>query len=350
MPRTQPRSPQAPRAAPKTSAPPTTSAPKASWAAKGKGPADSPPPGGKAGWASTSKPPAGAPPTTAQGRKPPRVATIADPPYVNPPKPYGPENGKPSGPFKTYQSTTAAGTSANYDAFSHQTEVGGGVHGKYGNAMYQAGTKTNVGGNVGANGSLSYDGLHLRAGGQGGADTSVYAGGHMTSKPMMMGDVPVTGRLGATATAGAGLGAHASASAQFAPYPPTAFVEGRAGAFAGAKIGTNYTVGAGPFTMAGNVTANAGLGALASANAGYKDGIVRFGAQAMVSPLLGVGAGFQTSVNTAQLGQMANNFIDNPTGRPQPDLWDQAAARQQMQQAHAGYYQNVANWVEGGSW
>jgi len=365
----------------------TPSVPKPGWGAQSKSPSTSSSPGSKAGWGANAKAPkvpAGAPKaaagpqpaSTSQTAKPARVATIAEPAYVNSPtsKPQGSGtvNDKPSNfstqldgnlgsgsfsggvgkPFKTGTS----GPEASFDAslatkpFKQQAQIGGEVSGRYGTASYQAGGKANVGGSVGANGTLNYDGLNLGAQGKIGADASATLGGKLSTNPMTMGGVPVTGRLEGSATASTSLGAHASGSANFAAYPPTAVIEGKAGASAGAKFGTNFNVGAGPFNMSGNVHATAGLDASASANAGYQNGKLQFGAQAGLSPGLGFGGGFQATVDTLQLGQMTNHFINNPTGRPQPSLWEQAGARQQMQQAHAGYYQNVSSWVDGGSW
>lgn len=224
--------------------------------------------------------------------------------------------------------------------FKQEWSSTGTTNGKYGTATYDAQGSLDAGARVNADGKLDHSGLSLNASGKANAEASASVGGRLTSHPMQWAGTSNTANVSGSVYSNASLGAEVSGTAKFDAH--NAFVEGSAGASAATKLGTKWNVGAGPFSASGNLYGTAGLEATASGVAGIQNGVFKLGGNAGASPGLGFGGGFEVGVDTAHASQMVSHLANNPF-RMSPE------ARQQMQQAHAGYYQNVASWVEGDS-
>ena len=230
--------------------------------------------------------------------------------------------------------------SAATKPWSREGASSGSMSGKYGIAAYDAQGKLTAEARLDADGKVDPSGLALNASGRLGAEASGSVGGTLTSRPMKWGDASYNTTASGSLYASGTVGANANGTLRLDPH--NAFVEGSAGASMATKLGTRWSVGAGPFTASGNLYGSAGLEATAGGVAGLQDGTFKLGGHAGAAAGPGLGGGFELGVNTAQASQMLSHMANNPF-RMTPE------ARQQLQQAHAGYYQNVAAWVDGDS-
>lgn len=252
---------------------------------------------------------------------------------------FGVEGGRPTVGFQG----TAEGTfeaAAGTKPFKKEWSTSGSVGGQHGTASWNAQGSYEAGAKVGADGKLDLSGLTLNASGKASMETSASVGGKFTSHPLQWGGDSHTASVSGSVFSNAKLGAEVSGTAQLDAH--NAFVEGKAGASAAAKLGTKWSVGAGPFSASGNLYGSAGLEATASGVAGYKDGVLKLGGSAGASAGLGFGGGFEVGLDTAKASQVLSHLSNNPF-RVSPE------AHQEMLKAHAGYYQNVASWVESDS-
>ncbi len=194
-------------------------------------------------------------------------------------------------------------------AGAHLSKTGA-VTGKHGSAAYQAELKAEAAARFDANGRLDKNGLVATAGGKANVSVEANVHGVAKTKPVTILGVTTDAGIEATARAVAELNAEASAKAQITRHPPTAILEGKAGASAVAKIEGDIEAHVGPFSVRGAAYGSAGAEATASGIVGYQDGKFTLGGSAGAAFGLGAGGNATVQVDVAMIGQAAKNAAD----------------------------------------
>ena len=182
--------------------------------------------------------------------------------------------------------------------------------GKHGEASVKAQAKAEARAGVDAKGKLDLNGLDATAGAKAELGVEVSLTGRAQTKSVKVAGVDVNAGVEGTAKASAKLGAEATTTVQVLRNPPTAVLEGRAGASAVAKIEGEAKVNAGPFAVKASGYGSAGAEATATGVVGYKDGKFRIGGSAGAALGLGVGGKVEVEVDVKAVATMAKNTAD----------------------------------------
>lgn len=193
-----------------------------------------------------------------------------------------------------------------------QAKVSGGVESQYGSASGMARVFSEVGAKGAVGIGITNKGLIANAQAEARVVAAgAEAGGQISSPSVKLGgqdinlNANVYGR--ATVEASAGVGGEV----QFSGNPPKAVVEGKAGAFAGAKAYGRAGFGIGDIIKVGVYGEGwAGAGAEASGIAGYQDGKFSLGGSAGIGLGLGGKVGVRVDVDVVKAAQIAKDVAD----------------------------------------
>ncbi|HLT31122.1 MAG TPA: hypothetical protein VK013_13870 [Myxococcaceae bacterium] len=201
-----------------------------------------------------------------------------------------------------FDRAASAGAYANAD---------GEIEGEYGSAAYQASAKAEAEASVSADAAVNLNGVDANFNAQAGVKVEATVSGQVESRPLTtIGGVDLTLKAEGTATVTAEAEAHATANVSITRDPPTAIIEGEAGASAVAKAEVEGSVGFGPIQLDGSAYASAGAEAVAGGAIGYQDG--KFTIRLNVGAAVGVGAGVSggITVDVGEIKEMAFDVAD----------------------------------------
>lgn len=205
----------------------------------------------------------------------------------------------------------------------------GEVEGDHGKASYQAQAKIEAKATFDASGKLNANGLDLRVGAKVGVSAEASVNGKLETKPVKFAGVDLTAGVEGNAKVSAELSAEATGKATITRNPPTAILEGKAGASAVVKAEADVKVSAGPFAVKASGYASAGAEATASGVIGYQDGKLKIGGSLGAALGVGLGGSVAVEVDVKQIGQMAKNTADiNHDGKL--DIHDATAAARKV--------------------
>lgn len=205
----------------------------------------------------------------------------------------------------------------------------GEVEGDHGKASYQAQAKLEAKATFDASGKLNANGLDLRVGAKVGVSAEASVNGKLETKPVKFAGVDLTAGVEGNAKVSAELSAEATGKAVITRNPPTAILEGKAGASAVVKAEADVKVSAGPFSVKASGYASAGAEATASGVIGYQDGKLKIGGSLGAALGVGLGGSVGVEVDVKQIGQMAKNTADI-NGDGKLDLRDASAAARKV--------------------
>ena len=203
------------------------------------------------------------------------------------------------------------------------------VEGQYGKAGYQAQAKIEAKATFDASGKLNANGLDLRVGAKVGVTAEASVKGTLESKPVKFAGVDLTVGVEGNARVAAELSAEATGKAVFTRNPPTAILEGKAGASAVVKAEGDIKGSAGPFSVKASGYASAGAEATASGVIGYSDGKLKIGGSLGAALGVGLGGSVGVEVDVAMIGKMAKNTADI-NGDGKLDIHDATAAARKV--------------------
>lgn len=217
-------------------------------------------------------------------------------------------------------SVSAEGVTAEYSREAYAglyAEKSGGVEGEYGSASYAAQAKAEARAGVDASATVDSNGLDARAAAGVSVGVEASVRGSAQTRSVEVAGVEVNAGVDGGAKVEATASAEAGAGVQVTRNPPTAIVEGSAGASAVAKAEADVTASAGPFSITASGYASAGAEAKADGAVGFEDGklVLRGGLGAAVG--LGLGGDVGVEVDVAQIGQMAVNTVEDLPGAKQ---------------------------------
>jgi hypothetical protein len=168
-----------------------------------------------------------------------------------------------------------------------------------------AGAKVEAYAQANGQAQIGYNGVSAQGYARVGVEASAEVNGSYKTPPITIGGTELTAGVKARGRVAAEATAEASGRVQFTGDPPTAIIQGEAGASAVVKAEGDIGAHAGPFSIKASGYVSAGAEAQASGAIGYDDGKLKlsFGAGAA----LGVGAGgrVQVEVDVAQIGEAA---------------------------------------------
>lgn len=183
--------------------------------------------------------------------------------------------------------------------------------GKYGTAGYQAQAKIEAKASFDAKGKLNANGLDVSVGAKVGVSAEASIKGTLQSKPVKFAGVDLTAGVEGNARVSAEASAEATGKATITRNPPTAILEGKAGASAVVKAEADVKVSAGPFAVKASGYASAGAEATASGVIGYSDGKLKLGGSLGAALGVGLGGSVAVEVDVKQIGTMARNTAVN---------------------------------------
>lgn len=207
-------------------------------------------------------------------------------------------------------------------------ERGGAVEGDHGKASYQAQAKVEARASFDASGKLNANGLDLKVGAKVGVSAEASVKGKLETKPVKFAGVDLTAGVEGNARVAAELSAEATGTAKITRNPPTAILEGKAGASAVVKAEADVKVSAGPFSVKASGYASAGAEATASGVIGYQDGKLKLGGSLGAALGVGLGGSVAVEVDVKQIGEMAKNTavkVADQNGDGKLDMKDAAA-------------------------
>lgn len=183
----------------------------------------------------------------------------------------------------------------------------GKVEGDHGTASYKAEAKVEAKASFDASAKLNANGLDAKVGAKVGVSAEASVNGKLETKPVKFAGVDLTAGVEGNAKVSAELSAEATGTAKITRDPPTALLEGKAGASAVAKAEADVKVSAGPFAVKASGYASAGAEATASGVIGYEDGKLKLGGSLGAALGVGLGGSVNVEVDVKQIGDMAVN-------------------------------------------
>lgn len=204
------------------------------------------------------------------------------------------------------------------------------VTGAHGTASYQAGAKLEAKAGVDAKGKLNLNGLDASANARVGVTAEASIKGKLESNSLgTIGGKEIKVGLEGSAKVAAEAEAHVDGKVKITRNPPSAIVEGSAGASAVVKAEAEVKASAGPFSVKASGYASAGAEAKASGVLGYSDGKLKIGGSLGAAVGLGLGGSVNVEVDVKQIGEMAKNTADiNHDGKL--DIHDATAAARKV--------------------
>ncbi len=181
----------------------------------------------------------------------------------------------------------------------------GSVTGKNGSAAYDAELKAEALARVDAHARLDSNGVKATVNARANVSVEVNVSGSASTRKVTIAGVQTDAGIAATGRAVAELNAEATATAQITRHPPTAILEGKAGASAVAKVEGDIQAHVGPFSVRGSAYASAGAEATASGILGYRDGKLQIGGSAGAAFGLGAGGNAVVEVDVKQIKDAA---------------------------------------------
>lgn len=201
-------------------------------------------------------------------------------------------------------------------SFSRQATAGiradysNSVEGEYGRASIDAHASAEATAYVDANGSITANGLdaQVRAGVKVSVEAEATARAETNS--ISIGGVPMNASAELHARAVAEAKAEVTGQATITRDPPTAILQGTAGASAVVRADADITLSAGPFSFTGDAYVSAGAEATASGIIGYQDGHLKIGGSLGAALGVGAGVGGTLDINVGQIADAAKGLAD----------------------------------------
>jgi ElaB/YqjD/DUF883 family membrane-anchored ribosome-binding protein len=189
-----------------------------------------------------------------------------------------------------------------------------------GGAQYSAAAKLEAKASAEGKAKLNANGLDASGSAKIGVTAEASATGKVQSKSVKVAGEDLNVGAEGTVKVSAQATAEVNAKAKITRNPPTAILEGGAGASAVVKAEAEGKLSAGPFAVKGNVYGSAGAEATAKGSIGYENGKIKISGSLGAAVGLGAGGGVGVEVDVRQIGNMAQN-----TAKPVIDKAKQVA-------------------------
>ncbi len=176
-----------------------------------------------------------------------------------------------------------------------------------GGAQWSAQAKLEAKASAEGKATINANGLDASGSAKIGVSAEASASGKVQSKSVKVAGEDLSVGAEGTVKVSAQATAEVNAKAKITRNPPTAILEGSAGASAVVKAEAEGKVSAGPFAIKGNIYGSAGAEATAKGSIGYENGKIKISGSLGAAVGLGAGGGVGVEVDVRQIGNMAKN-------------------------------------------